>query len=66
MRTLLIFESFGHGKNVAGNKKTSSIQVREYFPNGRDYLLKKQFRFVLGNQASKNAAVLVIGIFLEV
>lgn len=58
---VLIVESSRHGKAVKGTKKTSTIQVREYtYMKGSDkpsgYFLKGQFRFTVGDMASKAAA----------
>ncbi len=50
-----IVESTGHGKAVAGTKRTSSFQVREYIHTG-GYMLRGQFRFVCSNRMSKIAA----------
>lgn len=56
MATVKIIESAGHGKNVAGNKKTSTIQVQHH-PDGVDYyLLKAQIRFTVGDPMSKAKA----------
>jgi hypothetical protein len=57
MAILQIEESKRHGKACAGYKRTSTIQVRE-FPIGVDYyLLKKQFRFTVGDSDSRAKAV---------
>lgn len=50
-----IVESSGHGKACKGLKKSSSIQVRESLPDG--YLLKKQFRFTIGDSGGWARAI---------
>jgi hypothetical protein len=56
MSTFEIVASTGHGKNVAGNKRTSTIQVREYGVIQNAYLLRKQFRFVVGDASGEAKA----------
>lgn len=51
-----IVESKKHGKAVAGKKRTSSWQVRDYYPDGIQYMLKKTFSFTVGNNASRASA----------
>ena len=53
---LTIRESTGHGKAVKGTKKTSTIQVREEYGGGA-YMLVKQFRFKVGDRASRAKAL---------
>lgn len=52
-----IVESTGHGKNVKGYKKTSTIQVREPCPTGLGYYLKAQIRFTVGEDEEKKQAI---------
>lgn len=47
--------SQGHGKAVKGTKKTSTIQVIE--PLEKGYLLRKQFRYIVGDTVSKTKAL---------
>lgn len=55
--TIRIVESKRHGKNTKGNKKTSAFQVRDYcLLSPLDYMLIRQFRFKVGNQASRDEA----------
>lgn len=53
---LRIVESHGHGKAVAGTKKTSSIQVHNVWASG-DYLLLKSFRFTVDDPESRARAL---------
>lgn len=57
LNRIQITESTGHGKNVAGNKKTSTIQVRDYGAIQDAYLLLKQFRFTVDDITSREKAV---------
>lgn len=52
-----IWESDGHGKAVAGTKRTSSIQVRDYKGASRGYFLVKQVKFTVGNNESRGSAI---------
>lgn len=50
-----VIESRGHGQSVKGGKKSSSIHVIQ--PSGGGYLLKKSFRYMIGNKEQHQAAI---------
>lgn len=57
MMHLVIAESNGRGgKAGRGHNRTATIQVRQMLTGG-DYLLKKQFRYKVGDRASRESAV---------
>lgn len=55
-RNITIAPSTGHGKACKGNKRTSTIQVREILDE-KNYLLLKQFRYTVGDQESRSKAL---------
>lgn len=56
MSKLRVVESTGHGKACKGRKRTSTFQVIEPIPGGGHYL-KRQFRFTVGDEASRKRAL---------
>lgn len=55
MNRLQVIQSRGHGKACRGMKRTATFQVIE--PSGDGYLVKKQFRFTIGDDASRGKAL---------
>jgi len=54
---IIVVESRRHGKAGKGKKKTSTWQVRDHcLADPGDYILKKQFKFTVGDDKSKHAA----------
>lgn len=53
---LIISESTGHGKNVSGNKKTSTIRVVMAL-SGTSYYLLSQFNFPVHDRDKKRIAI---------
>lgn len=60
-----IVESARHGKACKGLKKTSSIQIRNSYDLDGSYILMKQIRFIIGDQKSKERAIVKAKEFID-